>query len=265
MFTAGERVAVAVSGGKDSAALLLSLKEAFPNVEFIPVHVDLGIEGYSAHCLEKARELAKMLDLELVVYHLRDEKGVTIDDFLHTRFRRKLCSVCGVIKRRVFNELANRVEADVLATGHNLDDMVEIMFSTFLAGDFEQLVRLKPVIPPFHPKLVRKVKPLYRIPERETALYAKLNHLPVREIDCPHLKGSRLLRRKRLIELYSKEDPSFKFQLSSVFLKRLIPILEEHVSRKGFQTCEICGYPSSDRICGCCKKILEARRAINER
>ena len=262
MFNLNDRVGVAISGGKDSAVLLYTLKKAFPDVDFIPFHINLGIENYSENCLKKAEEITKMLDLDLFVYDLRKEKGFGIDDFKKTRYKRKLCSVCGIIKRQVFNEVAEKIGVDVLATGHNLDDLVEIMFSNFLAGNFEQLIKLKPVILPFHPKLVKKVKPLFRIPESEIALYALFNNLPVREVECPHVVGSRLLKRKKLLEIFSKENPSFKYQLLSVFLKKLIPILEEKEKEKVFTTCEICGFPASTKICGSCRRIIEIKSIL---
>ena len=264
MFGSTDKVAVAVSGGKDSAVLLYTLKKAFPDVRFTAFHVNLGIEKYSEDCLKKAEALTKMLNLELFIYDLKREKGFTIDDFKHTRFKRRICSVCGTIKRQVFNEVSEKIGVNVLATGHNLDDMVEIMFSNFLAGDFEQLSRLKPVIPPFHPKLVKKVKPLFRIPENETALYAFFNNIPVREEECPHVKGSRLIERKRLLELFSKENPNFKYQLLSVFLKKLIPILEEREKEKAFTVCEVCGFPSSTNICGACRRIMELKSVLGK-
>jgi len=265
MFNLDDKVAVAVSGGKDSAVLLHSLKQVYPKVEFSVFHINLGIKEYSENCLKKVKALTKNLDMEFYVYNLKTEKGLSIDDFEKTRFKRKICSVCGTIKRQVFNEVSEKLGADVLATGHNLDDMVEIMFSNFLAGDFEQLVKLKPVIPPFHPKLVKKVKPLFRIPEKELSLYALINNLPVREVECPHVKGSRMIKRKKLLEIFSEENPNFKFQLLSVFLKKLIPILDEKFKQqKSFTVCEICGFPALTPICGSCKKVLEVKTILSK-
>ncbi len=263
MFNQSDKVGVAISGGKDSATLLHTLKKLFPTIELIAFHVNLGIEGYSDHCLEKASALAKMLNIELFVYDLKKEKGLTIDSFKQTRFKRKICSVCGTIKRQVFNEIAERLGVDVMATGHNLDDTVEVLFSNFLAGDFEQLVKLKPVMQPFHPKLVKKVKPLFRIPEVENTLYAQFNGLPIQEVTCPHSVGSRSVERKKILEFISEKIPNFKYQLLSVFLKKLMPILEEKViTEKTFTLCKLCGYPSLTSICGSCKKILEAKSTV---
>ena len=129
MFDSKAKVGVAVSGGKDSMALLHSLKNAFPAAQFVALHVDLGIKGYSQHCREKVEELAKMLDVELEIFSLKDELGFSIDDFKKTIYRRKMCSACGTIKRHLFEVLAKRAETKILATGHNLDDVVATMLN----------------------------------------------------------------------------------------------------------------------------------------
>ncbi|RLI28229.1 MAG: TIGR00269 family protein, partial [Candidatus Hecatellales archaeon] len=81
MFSSEGRVAVAVSGGKDSASLLHSLVQAFPALKLIAVHLNLGIEGYSEEAEEACRELCRSLNVELKVYSLREEEGFTIPDF----------------------------------------------------------------------------------------------------------------------------------------------------------------------------------------
>ncbi len=147
MFKPDERVAVAVSGGKDSVALLHALKLAFPKQDIYAFYINLGIKYYSDHLERKVIELSENLKVPLEIYDLRDE-GYTIDDFMLTKYGKKMCSVCGTIKRNIFTKLAMKVKADAVATGHNLDDTVSTMLSLFFAGDFEGIVRLKHVLNP---------------------------------------------------------------------------------------------------------------------
>ena len=128
MFKPDEVVGVAVSGGKDSGALLHALSCVFPSLGLVALHVNLGIEGYSDHCQEKAEQLARSLDVELKVLKLK-ELGFTIDDFKRTIYKDRMCSACGTIKRRAFDELALKNGLKILATAHNLDDMVGTMLS----------------------------------------------------------------------------------------------------------------------------------------
>ena len=174
MFGEEDEVGVAVSGGKDSATLLQSLREAFPSLRIIALHVNLGIDGYSDHCQKKVEELVKKVGVELYVKDLKREEGFTIDDFKRTIYGRSVCAPCGVIKRHVFDELAERAGVKILATGHNLDDIVGTMLTTFFAGDLGQLVRLKPTLKPAAPHQPRKVKPLIKCTELEDLHYACL-------------------------------------------------------------------------------------------
>ena len=264
MFKPQDTVGVAVSGGKDSAALLHGLRQAFPGLKLVALHVDLGIKKYSEHCLEKVRALTRRLEVELHVFDLKRELGFSIDDFRLTPYRRKICAPCGTIKRHLFDELARGAGVKVLATGHNLDDVVGTMLTTFLAGDWSQLVRLKPVLPPLSPLQTRKVKPLLRSPEWEDLLYAAYSDLPFRDIGCPHAGGTRVRRNQELLEALSRRNPAFRHQTLNNFL-RLIPILEKHVDQPPLTTCRRCGYPSSAEVCAYCRRVELVKNTLEKR
>ena len=261
MFKPKDRVGVAVSGGKDSMALLHALRQAFPAVELIALHVDLGIKGYSEHCRQKVEELTEMLNVKLEVFDLKKELGFSIDDFKKTIYKRKICSACGTIKRHIFEVLAKRAETRVLATGHNLDDVVSVMFNNFFHGNWAQLVRLKPVLEPLTPNQTFKVKPLIKTPENENLLYCLYSNVPFREENCPHAHTERLERNREMLEYLSKDNPNFKYQMLKNFLK-LIPILEKHVEKPKLINCKVCGYPSSSEICAFCKRVETVKKAI---
>lgn len=108
--------------------------------------------------------LAKSLDVELHIFSVRKRLGFTIEDFMGTRFKRKACSICGTIKRHIFEELALEAKVRMLATGHNLDDMASVMLNTFFNGHWSQLIRVKPLLPPLAENMAYKVKPLIRSP-----------------------------------------------------------------------------------------------------
>jgi len=254
MFPENATVGVAVSGGKDSAALLHALRKAYPEVKFIALHINLGVPEYSDHCQAKVEKLVDMLNVELYVFNLHKELGVKIEDFKKTSFRRKLCSVCGTVKRRIFEEMAIRVKAQVLATGHNLEDVAGIMFNNFLYGRWDQLVRLKPVLPPLAEGMASKVKPLIRSPENENLLYCLYEDVPFREIDCPFSKRTGVRKRAEILETLAKYNPYFKHQLLNRFLE-LIPLLESVKPKQTLGKCKICGFPSSSEVCAFCKRM----------
>lgn len=263
MFTPRSKVGLAVSGGKDSMALLHSLKNAFPAAKFVALHIDLGIKGYSEHCKEKVEELAGKLNVELEVFSLKDELGFSIDDFKKTVYRRKICSACGTIKRHLFEVLAERAETKVLATGHNLDDIVATMLNNFFNGNWSQLIRLKPVLKPLTPNQTMKVKPLIKTSEKENLLYCLYADIPFREANCPHAHIERLERNREMLEYLSRDNPAFRHQMLKNFLK-LIPILEKAIEKPKLMRCRICGYPSSAEVCAFCKRIEVVKKALGE-
>ncbi len=264
MFGPQDRVAVAVSGGKDSVALLHALKRAFPNQDLLAVYLNLGIAYYSDHLEAKVRKLTEDLRVPLVVYSVPQEEGYRMDDFLATRYRHKMCSVCGAIKRHLFSKVAREHGATVLATGHNLDDTVGTMLSAFFAGDLESIQRLKPVLPPLIPGQARKVKPLIHTPEREDLYYVLLNRLPVQECNCPHGSGSSVHRYKALLDNLETQNPNVKHQLLAVFLKKLVPLIpQREPGPQQVQACRQCGEPtsSSEGLCARCRRVALLRSA----
>jgi len=254
MFEANNRVGVAISGGKDSSALLHALHEGFPDVELVALHVDLGITHYSPHCRRKAEELAKALNVNLYIFDLEKELGFNISDFQLTHYKRRICSACGAIKRHVFEVLAERADAKILATGHNLDDVVATMLNNFFSGNWSQLVRLKPVLKPLVPRQTVKVKPLIKTPEQENLLYCFYANVPFREIDCPHVHKKGIQRNQETLRHLSKSNPNFLHQTLNNFLE-LISILEKSMEKPKLKKCKICGFPALAEICAFCKRV----------
>jgi len=263
MFRDDEPVGVAISGGKDSAALLHGLHKAFPNQEFVGLYVNLGILEYSDHCEEKAKEVADLVDVELYVLQLEKEEGIGLKDFRKTVFRKKICSVCGTIKRHAFEELARRAGVKVLATGHNMDDILGFMFNNFFSGQWSQLVRLKPVLPPLTPEMTRKIKPLIKTPEQESLLYCLYAEIPFREMDCPYSRGTKTKERLKMMETLSQYNPNFRHQALRSFLK-LSQILERNIEQLEIVPCVNCGFPSLNGTCAYCKRIAYIKKVLSK-
>lgn len=259
MFRQGDRLAVAVSGGKDSGALLHALRNVYPDQDLVAVHLNLGIGDYSEHCQAKVEELAASLKVKLKVVEL-EEYGYSIDDFQKTRFKRKMCSICGLVKRHVLDRVVQELSADVQATGHNLDDMVGTMLTTFFSGDLRQLARLKPVLTPKHPGQSVKVKPLIKTLEFENLMYCCLFDVPFRSLNCPHSKGAHSRWSKRLLEELSKGNVHFRHQTLSLFLEKLIPLVESRLPQTSLLECQVCGAPSTNPICAYCKRVGDLMR-----
>jgi len=261
MIHGGERIGVAVSGGKDSTSLLYVLKKLYPSLDMIGIHLDLGIQGYSDHCHRIVRDFTRGLGVPLVEYSLEEELGYNLHDLEGTGRGRKMCSPCGAIKRYLLNRLALEAGVDRLATGHNLDDMVEVIFNCYIHGDVEQLRRLYPVLPGGHPRLVARIKPLCEHTEEEDLLYALYSELPFRSASCPLAEGARSIRGKKLIGMMAAENPQFKHLIFKSYVKRIHPSLGSPAGRdKGeIRECRICGFPTSLEVCTFCRITRLAR------
>lgn len=259
MIEHGDRVAVAASGGKDSSALLFVLRRIFPDLELSAIHINLGIGGYSDECEQKLLRLTKNLDVDLRVFNLKKELGISMGDFRNTVYKDRICAPCGTVKRYLLNKLAFEGEFTKLATGHNLDDVAEVLFNSYLYGEINQLVRLKPVLPSTHPKLVSKIKPLWAMTEMEDLLYASYCSLPFRAEECPFSRGTRSLERKKLLNDIAIRIPGFKHTFVKSHLKKLSPALERSVEVSSLVECELCGMPSSSKVCAFCKRIELAK------
>ena len=263
MFRDDEPVGVALSGGKDSAALLHGLRKAFPDQEFVGLHINLGIPRYSDHSQKKAEETADLVGVKLYVFDLQKEEGISLSDFRKTVFRKKICSACGTIKRHAFEELAHTVGVKVLATGHNMDDILGFMLNSFFSGQWSQLVRLKPVLPPPIPGMTRKVKPLIGTPEYESLLYCLYAEVPFREMNCPYSQGTKTKERLKMLETLSRDNPNFRHQALRSFLK-LFPILEKSIKQPDIIPCAICGLPSTSGTCAYCKRISYLKKVLSK-
>ncbi len=251
MVKRGERVAVAVSGGKDSVVLLhvLSSLASRLGFEVIAIHVDLGIGEYSRKALEVSLENCKSLGVECRVVKL-EEYGFTIGSL--PRLRRSRCSVCGVAKRYLLNRAAKEVGADRLATGHTLDDFVVEVLQAFMRGDVETLARLKPALPA-REGLVSRIKPLIETPEDDIVTYAKLRDLRYLSEKCPFSRGAVSLEIKEMVRRLEANHPGTMHQLLRTFLTRVQPRLAEGLKEVELKSCKICGEPTSRDVCQFCR------------
>ncbi len=257
MARPGERVGVALSGGKDSVSLLYLMTELGRRMNFqvVALSVDEGIRGYREESLRCAREACSSLGVEHRVVSFREEFGVTLDEMVGLAERRKTgldpCTYCGVMRRYLLNRVARKEGVCRVATGHNLDDEVQAILLNYLRGDLSRLLRLGPSYSP-REGFVPRVKPLREIPEREVAAYALVRDLKVHLGQCPYARGLHAEVRDFLNRLESRH-PNCKFGLLRTFerLKERLGGREE----VGLQPCESCGEPTPQRVCRTCELL----------
>jgi uncharacterized protein (TIGR00269 family) len=257
MFTRGERLLVAVSGGKDSLALWDVLADL--GYEAAGLYVGLGIGTYSALSHDKVVEFAARRGLPLRVVALEDEDGGVGVPTVAQATRRVPCSACGTMKRHHFDRAAIEGGFDVLLTGHNLDDEAARLMGNVLRWQRDHLARQRPVLPATHAKFVRKVKPLYLTSEYETAAYAFLRGIDYVVDECPNAAGATQLLYKDVLNRLEAASPGTKLAFVKEFLRTAQPAFAAG-EREAPQDCARCGMPAYATLCAYCRLVDEVRR-----
>ena len=272
---------IGLSGGKDSVVLTQVLQETFaedPRIELVALSIHEGIEGYRDRSLAACETLTDTLDIRHETVSYAEELGVEMDDVVaDDPENMAACAYCGVFRRDLLETHAERLDADLMLTGHNLDDEAETALMNVLEGDTQQMARhfdasIGPLDdggdeagPPAADRPatertrhrqdhhVPRAKPLRDVPEKEVALYAQLRELPMHHAECPHA------------------DESFRGEIQDLLLK-----LEEnhpgtrHSIMAGYEelaamaagvygdddvevdACERCGAPTARGVCRKC-------------
>jgi uncharacterized protein (TIGR00269 family) len=251
MIGPGERVLVAVSGGKDSLALwdlLGGLGYAADGL-----YLGLGIGDYSDASGHAARAFADDRGLKLHEVDLAADYGYDIPGAAAAT-RRAPCGACGLSKRHLFNSVAVEHGYDVVATGHNLDDEAAVLLGNVLRWETGYLGRQQPVLPAAS-GFARKVKPLYRMGERETAAYCVLRGIDYQVEECPMAEGNRHLGYKEVLDALEARSPGAKASFVFGFLDRVRDRFADDadVEREGLQACVVCGSPTTGEVCAFCR------------
>ncbi len=261
MFAREETVLVAVSGGKDSLALWDVLLEA--GYTTAGLYLDLGIFDYSRESKERCRAFAAARDARLIVVSVADTVGAGIPEVKQVT-RRPTCSACGLSKRYLMNRTALEHGFLVVATGHNLDDEAATLFGSTLRWDESALARQSPVLEATHPKLVRRVKPLFRLSERETAAYAFLRGIDYIVEECPFARGATSITYKEVLNRLEDASPGSKASFLTTYLERARPRFQA-AEPVDLRECVRCGQTTTGEVCAFCKLSDQVRRADETR
>ena len=251
MIRSGERVVVAVSGGKDS----LALWDLLVDLGYRPdgLYLGLGIGEYSEASGHAARAFAQDRGLKLHEVDLATDFGYDIPRAAAATHRAP-CGACGLSKRHLFNAVAVEHGYDVVATGHNLDDEAAVLLGNVLRWETGYLGRQHPVLPAT-PGFARKVKPLYRLGERETAAYCVLRGLDYQVEECPMAEGNRHLGFKELLDGLEDRSPGAKAAFVFGFVDRAHEYFTDDAGaeREGLRQCVVCGSPTTSDVCAFCR------------
>jgi uncharacterized protein (TIGR00269 family) len=249
-----ERLAVAVSGGKDSLSLLRVLSELYgPRKNpIVAISVDEGVAGYRDEALDHAKSLTQALGVEHVVVSYKELYGFSLDEALDWKEDRDLssCSFCGVFRRRAIDEAAVKAGATVVATAHNLDDYVQTFMMNMMHGDIARLGWLDPTYAD-DTFPVRRVKPFMEIYEEEVALFAYQSGIPFQSVSCPYMHEGLRSEVRDYLNAMEARHPGMK----NVLLRSSLDVISHYAasSEKRTVACSNCGKPSSNGLCNVCR------------
>ncbi|MEM2281095.1 MAG: TIGR00269 family protein [Candidatus Bathyarchaeia archaeon] len=266
MFNFDDKIAVAVSGGKDSVSLLhilAKIERGYPKASLVAVSVDEGIAGYRDEALKIAEENCKKLGIEHHVVSFKELYGFTLDEFVEKikamgKSELTPCAYCGVLRRKALNIIARKVEAEKLATAHTLDDEAQTVLLNMLHGDVLRIAREKPVTDDVHPKLVRRVKPFCEIPERETALYAYIKKIKFQGMPCPYAPEALRSDIRLFLNRMEEKHAGIKYTVFKA-AERIRQALEKTGRAETLKECRLCGEPTTQELCKACEMLQDLK------
>ncbi len=264
MLSDGDRVLVAVSGGKDSLAVWDILTELGYDADGF--YLGLGIGEYSDTSLDHARRFAESRGLALHTEDLLRDHGFDVPNGSRAA-KRTPCSACGLSKRHRFDEAARRGGFDAVVTGHNLDDEAAVLMGNVLHWQTDYLSRQLPILPERH-GFPRKVKPLVRLTERDTAAYCLLRGIDYLVDECPMAVGNKHLSYKAALNDIEYDSPgakhAFYFRFLDQAAHRFAPsdAIDESEDVAPVSPCSNCGAPCSNEVCAFCSLTMRATEAV---
>lgn len=203
MIEEGDRVAVGLSGGKDSSTLLYilaHLQKQLPfHFEIIPISLSLGFEDFDISPLKK---FVNSLGLELYI------KDTNISQIVFDyRQEKNPCSLCANLRRGILFEYAASLNCNKIAYGHHLDDGIETFFMNLFYGG--KLAVFKPVTY-LSRSNITLIRPMLTIEEKTIIQFVQSKNIPVIHNPCPADKHTKRQEMKELVNTLSAKYPDLR-------------------------------------------------------
>ena len=209
LIESGDKIAVGLSGGKDSLVLLKALKmfQRFGvyDYDIVAVTIDIysGNEDYShlqKFCDELGVELViEKTDINQIVFEERKEKNP--------------CSLCAKMRRGALNSVAVRLGCNKIALGHHLQDVIETFFLSLLYEGRLSTMKPKSYMSNSQITLIR---PLFLTYEKSIKSVSK--DFPVKKSKCPADKNSKRQDVERMIDYINEIIPDSKKRIESAIV-----------------------------------------------
>lgn len=259
----GEKVGVGVSGGKDSMVTLHLLHKIYgKRIHLEAILIDEGIKGYRDRSMQIGIDYCEANEIPYHTVSFKSEFGIEMTDVMKKIHEdEKLgstCSFCGVFRRHFLNSKAKEIQADKLATGHNLDDEVQSIAMSLFRNDFARLARLgEEAGSRKYEEFVPRIKPLYDTPEKEIIAYAAFNGIEhYSEECCPYSWMAMRNQYRKMLNELEDSIPGSKYSILASF-RNLKPLLQQHQKENASETmhCKKCGNLANAEICSVCSQL----------
>ena len=209
MIDEGDKIAIGISGGKDSLTLLYALnglKEFYPKkFDIVALTVDLGYENFD---MSKVENLCHMLGVE---YHIEKTQ-------ISKMIEGKGCSLCSKLRRGAFLNAAKELGCNKMAYAHNMDDAVEtMMLSLVYEGRFSSF---EPVTS-YEDNNMSLIRPLIYTPASAIVGFANKYELPIVKNPCPFDRVTERAYIRELLKQINNHAPGVKDRMMTAIKKSL--------------------------------------------
>lgn len=256
-----DKLAVGVSGGKDSLALLYVLKKFFDEhnrTDIVAITIDEGINNYRDESIKIVKDFCSAIKVESKISSYQDLFGLGMDRAMQQRPSEQMssCSICGTFRRRALDILAESIGASAVATAHNLDDQLQTFMINLFSGDIERISWMYPQPVQYGQNGLKKIKPFIEIYEHEIVFYAMQRKIPFQSEDCPYMRESIRTEIREFLNSLEMRHPGIKYNTYNA-LTKLCRILKMSATSPASQTrvCLACGRKSTGIICSVCKTV----------
>lgn len=212
MIQDGDKIAIGVSGGKDSLALLYALsglQKFIPEkIDIVAITVDLGFGNFDT---EEIKKLCEKLGIE---YHLVKTQ---IADILKAKIKEgSFCSLCAKMRKGALNNFAKDLGCNKIAYAHHKDDFVETMIlSLFYEGQFFSF----PPVKYYEDVDLTVIRPLLYVPEKDIIGFQNKMTLQSIKNPCPFDKNTKREYVKNILRQLKKDNPEIQQKMFNAILK----------------------------------------------
>lgn len=214
MIEEGDKIAVCLSGGKDSITLLHGLKALqrfYPkSFELLAISIDPGFDFFDTSLL---KQICDDVNVPLLV-----EKSNAKEIVFDIRQEKNPCSLCANLRRGVINSVAIREGCNKIALGHNQDDVLEtFLLNLFYTGNISTFAPVSYM----DRSQITLIRPLIYTPEKEARRFVRKNNLTVMPKVCPMDGVSKREEMKQFIFDWTKKIPMIRANLFGAIVRNI--------------------------------------------